>query len=286
MSFWFTIKEGFQGFRRARLASLITISSIGFTLLLIGFFLLFSYNVNRWIGHERARVELEVFFEPDLTDGQAQKLTGKIQKVEGVAAVKFISKAEAAKRFEKEFGQNIYDVLESNPLPPSCTVKIKGGYRSALSIRKISAQIQKIDGVSEVVYARDILALIDRYMVIVYLIAAAVGLLLAIISMVLLYNTIRLTIHARRDIIEIMELVGATPGFIRRPFVVEGFLHGVLGALLADGMIYLVFELIKRTVYPYAQIRSELYLFLVVFGALIGYISSKWSVSKHLAYLK
>ncbi len=286
MSFWFTVKEGLQGFRRARLASIITVTSIGFTLLLIGFFLLFSYNLNNWIGHERARLELEVFFEPDLTDAQGQALTARIKSLEGVAQAKYVSKEEAARRFEKEFGQNIYEVLETNPLPPSCTVKIKSGYRSATSVRKISSQIQKLDGVSDVVYEKDILALIDHYIIIVYLIAAAIGLLLAIISMVLLYNTVRLTIHARRDIIEIMELVGATAGFIRRPFVIEGFLHGLMGALLADAFIYLAVELVKKTIYPYVAMRSEIYIFLVVFGALIGLISSKLSVSKHLAELK
>lgn len=283
MSVWFTVKEGVAGFKRARLASFITVTSVGLTLLLIGLFLVFSFNLGRWIGHKKAQIELEVFLDADLNGPQGRKIAAKIQQTEGVQSVKYVSKQEAARRFEKEFGQNIYDVLDSNPLPASCTVKIKKGYRSALSITKISQRIRKIDGVSDIVYEREILALIDHYLIIAYVVAISVGLLLLIVSVILLYNTVRLTIFARRDIIEIMKLVGATETFIRRPFIIEGFLQGVIGALVAGGLLYAVVEAIRKFFYAPLNVRSEIYLGLLLAGAFIGFFASKLSISRHLA---
>ncbi len=283
MSVWFTVKEGLAGFKRARLASFITVTSVGVTLLLIGLFLVFSFNLGRWIGHKKAQIELEVFLEQDLSARQGKKIAEKIKQAEGVLSVKFVSKEDAARRFEKEFGQNIYDVLDSNPLPASCTVKIKKGYRSAVSIRKISARLQKIDGVSDIVYEREILALIDHYMIIAYVAAVSVGLLLLIVSVILLYNTVRLTIFARRDIIEIMKLVGATESFIRRPFIIEGFLQGIIGAVIAGGLLYVAVEAIRKLFYAPLTVRSEIYLALLLAGAIIGFFASKLSISRHLA---
>jgi cell division transport system permease protein len=173
-------------------------------------------------------------------------------------------------------------VLDFNPLPPSCTVKIKEGYRNYTFVKKLSAKIAKINGVDEVKYQKEILSIIDRYITIVYAIAAGAGLILIIISIVLLYNTIRLTIYGRRDLIEIMKLVGATRKIIRRPFIVEGFIEGLMGASIASLFLYGAIFLIKRYLYPYTDSSIEVYAVLLVSGAVIGMIASSMSLAKHL----
>lgn len=283
MTFLFTIKEGFKGFGRARLSTTITIISVAFALLLIGYFIMFSININNLIGDVRSKIELDVFLIPAINETDGLKIKQQIERIEGINGADLISKEEAARKFEKEFGRNVIDVLGTNPLPVSCTVKIKEGYQNVVSINGIVREIEKINGVDEVVYQRDLLSVIDRYINLIYIIAGSIGFLLIVIAVVLLYNTIRLTILARRDIIEIMKLVGATASFIRRPFVVEGFMQGLIGALIACLLLFLSLLMVQQWIYPYAVGRPEVYAFLVIFGMLIGLFSSRLSVSKHLS---
>jgi len=282
MSVWFSLKEGLSGFKRTRLASFITISSVALALFLVGLFILFSTNINHWIGQKRAKMELEVFFESGLENTKARALSKQVEKTKGVESVQFISKEEAAKRFEKEFGRSIYEVLDSNPLPPSCTVSLKADYQTASAIRKLEQDIGKLDGITEVVYAKELIMLIDHYISWIFFILGLFGLILLLIAVILLYNTIRLTILARRDIIEIMGLVGATAAFIKRPFIIEGFLQGLVGALLAGGLLYISTYIIQRFLFSTLTIQTELYVVLAVVGALIGMLSSQLSLSRYL----
>ncbi len=281
-SLWFSFKEGLKGFKRARLATTITISSLAFALFLVGIFLVLSLNVNRWIGDFREKIELEVFLNSDLTESEGRQIARKLQSVEGIKEVKYISREEAARRFKKEFGRDIYEVMDYNPLPSSCTVSIKKGYQNSISVRKISNKIESIDGVNEVLYQKELMALVDRYINLLYFIAAIIGLVLVTISVILLYNTIRLTIFARRDIIEIMQLVGATAAFIRRPFIVEGFVQGLIGGLLAGGLLFAAVKLARRLIFPHLLHPVEVYTSLIIAGVLIGVFSSRLSVSRYL----
>ncbi len=282
MSFWFTLREGLKGFRRARLATIITITSIAFALLLIGYFEVFILNVDALIGQFKSRFEIEVFLDADANDDVGIKVSNQIKALEGIATVEYINKAKAAERFEKEFGRSVYDVLESNPLPITCVVTLKEDFQNTQSIKQISDKIKTFKYVDDILYQGDLLVLIDQYTNLVYLIAGSIGLVLCLIAFILLYNTIRLTILARSDIIEIMKLVGATSKFIRRPFVVEGFMQGFLGALLACGLLFLSIKIIMRFVYPYIHHQIEPYFVLTIFGVIIGFISSRMSVSKYL----
>jgi cell division transport system permease protein len=283
MNFWFTIKEGLKGFARARVATTITITSIAFALLLIGYFIVFALNIDSMIGDVRSQIELEVFLEPALSKERSIKIKDTIAKVEGIQTVEYISKEQAAKRFEKEFGRSVFDVLETNPLPATCTVRMKEGFQTSEAISKIISAVNEIKGVDEVVYQKDLLAVIDRYINYIYLIAGSIGVLLAVIAVILLYNTIRLTIFARSDIIEIMKLVGATSKFIRRPFIVEGFMQGLIGSIVAGILLFLSFKVFVKFIYPYAVFDGEIYLFLIFAGVLIGLLSSRLSVSKYLS---
>ncbi len=282
MSFWFTFREGLKGFRRARLATIITITSIAFALLLIGYFAVFVLNVDALIGDFKTRFEIEVFLDADVNDDVGKKVSIQIKALQGVAAVEYIDKTKAADRFEKEFGRSVYDVLDSNPLPITCIVTLNENFQNTQAIRQISDKIKTFKYVDEILYQGDLLILIDQYINLVYLIAGGIGLVLCLIAFILLYNTVRLTIFARSDIIEIMKLVGATSKFIRRPFVVEGFMQGLLGAILANIFLFLSIKLISRFVYPYVHHQMEPYLILTIFGVLIGFLSSRMSVSRYL----
>ncbi len=282
MSFWFTIREGFKGFRRARLSTMLTIISIFFSHFMIGLFVLTSINFNTWVNAFKNRVELEVFLEPGTSDNEAQKLGKKIRAMAAVEKLRYISREQAAQRFEKEFGRSVYDVLQSNPLPASFVVHLKPAYRNAAGIDKWARQIQQYDVVDEVVYPRRVINLIDRYLKIVYAVGLAVLILLLVITFVLIYNTIRLTIYARRDIIEVMKLVGATRRFIKRPFLIEGLLQGLIGASLAAGAVWGAFYFIHHEWYDEMVFTLLPVWVVLAVGLFIGYISARFSVAKYL----
>jgi len=283
MNFWFTIREGLKGFSRARLSTFITISSIVFSLFLIAIFLILSINVDSWIGQIRSKLELEVYIERTLTDIEAKKIEQKISKISGIEKSLYISKADAAKRFETEFGKNIYEILQSNPLPASIIITLNPDFRNAAKAADVSKELGKINGVEEIIYHKELISIIDNYMNVVYLVGIIIIVLLISITFILLYNTIRLTIYARRDIIEIMKLVGAKKSLIKRPFVIEGLLQGALGAAIASGTVYLSVKLVIKFFYPYLLFDIDVYAIIMIMGILIGYFSSRISVQKHLS---
>ncbi len=282
MSFWFTIREGFKGFSRARLSTTLTIISIFFSHYMIALFLMASYNFEHWVDDFRSRVELEVFLEPGTTDNEAQQLRRRMMGFEEVERSRYVSKKEAAARFEKEFGRNVFDVLQSNPLPTSIILNLKPAYRNAPAIERLTIKLSALNFVDEVVYPRRVITLLDRYMKVVYLAGAFVLLLLLLITFVLIYNTIRLTIFARRDIIEIMQLVGAKRNFIKRPFIIEGLLQGLIGASLSMAAAWGSLHLAQQYILSSLAFKPAYLLLVLLSGLVIGYISAGFSVAKHL----
>jgi cell division transport system permease protein len=282
MSLGFSIKEGIKGFGRARMASFITVTSVALALMMIGLFLVLALNIDHWVEQKRKNLEIEVFFEQSLPETKARALTRQIGQWPGVRAVQFVSRQQAAERFKKEFGRDVTEVLGTNPLPASCIIKLKPAYQNAASIRELSEKIKKLNGVTDVIYGQELLNLIDRYVTLIYLIIGGLGLVLLIVAIVLVHNSIRLIIYARREIIEIMKLVGATRAFIRRPFLVEGLLYGLIGGTVADLVIWGVMRVSKTWIFSGLIDRIEVYAIILIVGILIGLFSSEVSVNKHL----
>jgi cell division transport system permease protein len=281
MSVWFSIQEGLRGFSRARMASVISIISLSAALFLIAFFLIVSLNMQAWIGEFRQKIEIEVFLEPYLEDVKIRALEQEIRAFPEVNVVEIISREKAARRFQEEFGRSVFEVLEDNPLPPSLVIRLRENYRNAPAVTALSAKIGRLAEVTDVVYQRELLNIIDHYLRLIYLSILGVGLLLLLIALVLIFNTIRLTIAARRDSITIMQLVGATRGMVRRPFVIEGFLQGLISALIAVGLVYLLVHL-TRYFLPVVFLRWEIPAIITALGLLMGMLSSRISVNKYL----
>ncbi len=282
MSLGFSIQEGLKGFGRARMATFITITSVVLALIMVGLFILLAINIDHWVEQKRQHLEVEVFLEPLLGPKETANIVNKLKKLPAVQSVRYISQQQAAERFKKEFGRDVRQVLGTNPLPPSCIVRLKPAYQNARAITGLSQIVQTWDGVSDVVYGQSLLKAIDRYVTLIYLIIGGVGLLLLLVATVLIHNSIRLIIYARHEIIEIMKLVGATRAFIRRPFLVEGLLYGLIGGALADGAVWLLVRGFRKWVYAGIIENWQVYALVLGLGILIGFISSEMSVNKHL----
>ncbi|MBI4534870.1 MAG: ABC transporter permease, partial [Ignavibacteriae bacterium] len=246
MSLTYTLKESISGFKRAKLSTFVSIVTISISLLLLGIFAVITINASRFIEALRNKVEMEAFLEEPITKREIAELQERISDIEGVDRVVFVSKEEAAKIFKEEFGEDISRVLEFNPLPPSFKVYLKDGYKTAAMAQVIYNKLAALKNVDEIIYRKALLELIDERTSAVNNLTLGLGLLISLSAIMLVSNTIRLAIYAKRRLLRTMELVGATRVFIRLPFLLEGVIQGFVGGILASVVLYLLFEFMSR----------------------------------------
>ena len=282
MSVLFSFSEGLKSMTKARLATMLSVSSITLTIILIGIFAVFSINLHTWINQVRQKIEMEVFLDINVKSSQVQMTKQKILAEDGVDSLKYVSKEDAASKFKNEFGEDVLSLLEFNPFPASFTIYLTDSYRSSEGAKKIKSKLEQYQYIDEVVYQEPLLLTIDRYLNIFYIILIIASLLVITIAITLINNTIRLTIYARRDIIQIMRLVGATERFVRRPFLIEGSLQGITGSLIASFIIFYLIKLIKIFFLPHIIFDPQIIVGLIIFGFFIGLISSYISVGKYM----
>jgi cell division transport system permease protein len=284
MNISFIIKEGLGGFRRAKLSTAVSVVTISISLILLGMFAIVTRNAANLVESIRNKVEIEAFLQESLKSSDTDSIRTMILALAGVDSVTFISKEEAARIFKEEFGEDIHKVLEFNPLPQSFKVALKEGFRNAESADQVQKQIRQLKGIDDVVYRKAILEFIDKRVRTVSLIALGLGILITLSAIVLVSNTIRLTIYSKQQIIETMKLVGATPGFIRLPFILEGISQGFLGGLIASAVIYLLVEVVFPRFAPeLTELLSADYLLYsapIIVGAVLGLIGSLFSIRK------
>ncbi len=282
MTTFFLIKEGFAGFKRAPLAASITIVTVALALTLVGGFALAVQNLADEFERTYRQIRLEAFIDASLDDGQRNGLIQRIKDVAGVATVEYVSPEAALASYRSEFGGDLVEVLGENPLPPSLKIELQSGFSQLSAVEAIVKQINSLPEVDDVVFAENVLRLLNRYFDIGLTIAIILGVVIICIAVVLIYNTIRLTIHSRKTLVEIMQLVGATHSFIKAPFMIEGVLQGILGSLFACGILYWVGRFIRDLIFSNLHVPLLYFAGLVLCGAVLGLLGSYISVSKYL----
>lgn len=284
MKLWFLIKEGLAGFRRARLATSITVVTITLALALIGMFGILAQNLSDEFQRHYLRIHLNVLLDPSIGADQVSRLQQRIQSIPRVLSVRYISREAALEEFKRVTGQDVREVLEENPLPPSFQVVVKGGYAPLQVVNSVVRELKRLEAVDEVVYHRNLIRTLNKYFVIGLVTAIAIGITIFIVAALLIFNTIRLTIYARRQVIEIMRLVGASNFFIKGPFIVEGIIQGIIGGGLANLVLFILVDIARTTVLPTLVIPPHYWAFLVGSGMGLGLIGSYFSVGKYLRF--
>jgi len=286
------LREGVKNLGRNGWMTFASISAVTITLLILGVFLLLAMNIQHLVQTVEKQVEIRVSLDVTADQATAKKVESELKKLPDAAEVKYVPKAEGLQNLKKSFGEKgaLFNGLEKeNPLPDSFIVRAKTPQQTGALAQKI----QNIDGVKKVNYAeqttKKLFAVTDvvRFVIVAFIIA------LAFTAMFLIANTIKLTIVARRREIEIMKLVGATNGFIRWPFFVEGALMGIIGAIfpiviLTVGYGYLI-DFVERQLalyfldlLPMSPLAFQISLILLGIGAFIGIWGSLMSVRRFL----
>jgi cell division transport system permease protein len=286
MSIVYVLKEGFSGFRRAKLSAAGSVLTIAIALLLLGLFYVISTNTSRIVDSIRGRVEMEAFLVEPVTPQRIQEIQAAILSTDGVERVQFISKEDAAKIFKQEFGEDIGKVLDFNPLPPSFKVFLKEEFRTTGKADDVHARISRIGGIGEIAFKKELMEFIDRQTKTLYAVGLGLGIVIAISALFLVSNTIRLTIYAQRKALQTMKLVGASRSFVRAPFLIEGILQGLVGGAVAAGIIYelhsIVEGLVSAELAQFIRIDPFFYLQVVLVGIALGFLGSTISIRKFI----
>jgi cell division transport system permease protein len=222
--------------------SLVTLSTIAISMLILGLFSLIYLNVQQSLHQMGGELQITAYLQETISPEQAEMLRSKVADWPEVEGITYISKKQALARFRSQLREyaGILEGLKENPLPASLELTLMPQYGRSGNIKELSTRLGRLPGVAEVQYGRKWMAKLRVFVEVMKLVGITVGGLLLIATIFVISNTIKLTFYSRREELEIMRLVGATDFFIKAPFLIEGLLHGLGGALLAAGGLSLL----------------------------------------------
>ncbi|MBO9640020.1 MAG: permease-like cell division protein FtsX [Siphonobacter aquaeclarae] len=242
----------------------------------------------------KQNIEVQVYLEKGLTPGESDAIRKAIAakpyvaKRNGQPQVSFMSKEAAADKFIKDTGENFRNFLGDNPLRDAMFVKVSEDYFSEAGLKQIKADLEKVDGVFEATYVENFVEEVNKNLAKIYLVLSVFVALLLIIIVVLVNNTIKLALYSQRFTIRSMQLVGATNGFIRKPFLYRGIVQGLLSAVFACVFLGVIIKLAFQYVEGINLLLGDwnklatLAGVLALFGMVVGFLSTFQSVERYL----
>jgi cell division transport system permease protein len=292
--------ETFTSLRKNFLMFFTAISTVAITLFIVGFFLILVYDIQGVLSSIKSQVELAVYLKDNATDEFRNYLENEIKGWDEVSEVRFISKDQALERFKKENeGSEILKEIQGNPLPASFEIRLKSPEKvEQVALRFMTKEGSYVDGIDDVIYGQNYVQKLFSITAITGSIAFLIILMLLMAAIVLIFNTIRLSIHARRKEIEVMKLVGATNWFVRIPFIFEGFFEGFIGSLLSVFLLYFMSNYLlirgEKAIIDTLHVKDlailgtnniilYIYTGIVVLGGIIGILSSNFALKRYIS---
>ena len=253
--------------RKVRGSYAISTVSVAMVLFLVASVGYIIWNLTKATDNIKERMTLYVMMEESAPDQVVEEVGFKLRSTEGVREVKFISKSDAAADFKNFAGGNFEEFLEYNPLPASFEVRLMASESPKALVASIESQVVEWKGVDEVIYQQGMVESMDTNLGKFKLLLVVFGAVLLLISLILLKNTIRMSVFSRREIIATMKLVGASRGFIKRPFMRDSFFMGLAAAILASLMFWGMLVALSEGV-PYLVLISEGSVMTMIFGGI------------------
>ena len=278
----YAIEEAVLSLRRGRQAGALSTATIALALFVLGAFLVVTANLERLATEWGSVAEMSVYLKDDLTQDQRRAIEGALALGDVIAAREYVSKTDALARFRQTFSDltSTVETLGENPLPASYELRLRSGATVADSVDRLANRLRDTAGVADVRYDRQWLSRLLSIVTIVRRVGLGLGALLTLAAALTVANVVRLALYARRDELEIMQLVGAPTAYIRGPFVMEGVLQGGFGALIALVGLTLAFFVVRgRYLTPLASavslssvrfLPAEVCVLLVVGGMAVG----------------
>ena len=267
----------------------LSLMSIALVLFLLGLFALLMMHAQKLSNHLKENIGFEIVMNSNVKEDNILKLQQELEAMPSVKSTEYIPKEEAIRRLSEDLGEDFLQWLgnEENPLLPSIDVRFNADWANNDSLTVIQAQLLKNKDVKEIYYQKSLVDLINQNVNRIGIALMVASLVLLIIAITLIRNTIRLSIYSKRFLVRSMQLVGATPAYIRRPFIRSGILQGFFGALLADAFLaLLLYGLTKRlpelTFVQDYTIIIGIFVGIIILGILLGGISTRLALRKYL----
>ena len=240
------VRTSFAGLRSSPVTTAVAVITIAVSLVLVGAFALLLANMEELLGRFGDDLQVTAYLEDGLSAEQVNELVRIAHTVEGVQAARIVSKQEALERFRAGVGQGsaLLEGLGENPLPASLELTLAPEQRSAAGMARVVGSLEGLAGVSELASGQDWVEGYLRALALLRGIGWGLGLLLALATLLIVANTIRLAVFARRDELDILALVGASRAFVNGPFLLEGLLQGAVAGAVALALLYALFRLV------------------------------------------
>ena len=263
------------------------------SLFIVGLFGIILIQASSLTKMIRENIEIQVFLDKELSQKQLADLRKDLEErpfvlqTEDSLYLRFISNKEAAETFIKNTGEDFTEFLEDNPLRDSYVFSVAEEFQSSEQLTLIAKELETQPGVFEVSYMTDLVDSINKNLFKVSLIMGGFILILIVTVIMLINNTIRLALFSQRFLIRSMQLVGATRGFIRKPFLVRAFIFGVLAGILASSILFGLLEYTKGNIEGFAALQNTelmllLFAALTIMGGLLSGFSTLRAVNKYL----
>ncbi len=273
--------------QKLKTSSVTVVISLALVLFMLGLLGLVVINAKKLSNHIKENVGFQVVLKDTTTTAELDILKQEISSSAFTKQVDYISKDEAAKKLQKDLGEDFITFLGYNPLLSSLDVKLNSDYANIDSLSSFEKQIMQKHFVKEVIYHKDMIKQVNDNAKVISLYILIFSGLLLVVAIALINNTIRLSIYAKRFLIRTMYLVGATQGFIRMPFILKGVRQGVIAGLLAGFLLAGFLVLSTNYIPDLLQLQdpnllAALFAGIVALGVLISGLSAALSVSRYL----
>lgn len=286
----YLVHEALDGVRRNGVVSLASVSTVAVSLLVLALFAAVGFNLRHLARTAESQVEVVAFLDERFDRAHRDALMERVRALPGVAEARFVTREEALARLKRQFGDQqdlLAAVEEDNPLRDSVEVRVP----APGAVEGVVAALRQLPGVAKVVYQRETLQRLYRLTGALQVLGAFLTVMVGLATVLIVSNAIRVSVFARRREIAIMKLVGATDGFVRWPFLLEGAFLGLLGAAVAAllaGLGYAWLAAQIRASLPFVPVLPpdpfawSLGRALILIGVAVGAAGSAWSVRRHL----
>ncbi len=281
-----TNKAGSKRLTSSYVSSVISITLVLFMLGLLGLMVLDAKKISDYV---KEHVQLNIFINDNASQPQVDAFMKRLEKLPYVRSALYVSKEEALERLKADLGDDAVSMIESNPLPATIDVNVSAEYAEPESLLVIKGQLEGNKEVMEVVYQQSEVDKMSKNFRTVAMIILVFSALLLFVAVVLINNTIRLSLYSKRFLIKSMQLVGATKGFIRWPFLKKGLLQGLIAGFISMALLMVIIYFIHQKFPDFGQI-SDFKILGILFGGVIGFgfllsgFSTYFAVNRYLRF--
>jgi cell division transport system permease protein len=277
-------REALAALSRAPVLVLVSVLAVALSLFVVGLFGLTAYNIRAALDAIEERVEVVAYLRDGVSADQLRLAEREIRSLPEVEDLRYVSKTEALAAAVQELPEfrEVFSGIDVNPLPASFEIRLHSGFRTPGGVERLAQQVLTYPFVEDAEFGREWVARIESLQRIAGGASILIGGAFAAVAGIIIASAVGIAVAARREEIAIMRLVGATDGFIRAPFLIEGGIAGLFGGALALVLTLGAYEFVNLTLLPVEWLPGRWLVFTVVTGALFGLLSSALAVRRHL----